>query len=120
MSAERQVAPRCQDQLINVSEMFRAIADLSKLHLSIQELIEELRAVKVDVQSQNQSCRPSGWMDAKAAAKYLSMSPGTFEKYRARSFPSIKGYRVGGKFLYKQEDLDNFVKLWEQNSGEPC
>lgn len=118
MSARRKVAPRCQDQLINVSEMFRSIADLSKLHLSIQELIHELRAVRADAQLQNQPHDKTGWMDAKAASNYLSMSPGTFEKYRSHSFPSIKGYRVGGKFLYKQEDLDNFVKLWEQNSGE--
>ena len=41
------------------------------------------------------------------------MSPRTFDKYRYQTSLRIKGYKVGGKTLYKKADLDTFVKLYE-------
>ena len=59
----------------------------------------------------------SGWLDASKAAVYLDMSAGTFDKYRYGSEPRITGYKVGGKTLYKREDLDRWVKLYELRAG---
>ena len=47
-----------------------------------------------------------------------SVSVGTFDKYRYQTSPRIKGYRVGGKILYKRADLDAFVMLYEVKSDE--
>jgi excisionase family DNA binding protein len=55
-------------------------------------------------------------MDAKAAAKYLGCSKTTFDNYRYNSSPKLTGYRVGGKTLFKREDIDSWVKLYEIRS----
>lgn len=58
-----------------------------------------------------------GWLDAKAAAKYLGHSSGSFDKYRYKTNPKLKGYRLDGKTLYKRSDLDSFVRLYELKSA---
>jgi hypothetical protein len=57
-----------------------------------------------------------GWLDAKSAARYLEISENTFDKYRYKTNPRIKGFRLDGKILYKRSDLDAFVKLYELKS----
>ncbi len=92
---------------------------------SCPELLESIRAMKEEMsglRSDLKNARPvtaesDGWLDAKAAGKYLKMSPATFNKYRYETTPKIKGYKVGGKMLYEKTDLDNFVKLWEIKSA---
>lgn len=54
----------------------------------------------------------SEWLDAKAAARYLGISDSTFDKYRYKTTPSIKGYPLDGKILYRKGDLDSFVRLY--------
>ena len=58
------------------------------------------------------------WLTAEQARKYLgNMSKATFDKYRYQTTPRLKGQKLDGKILYKQSDLDNFVRLYEIKSG---
>jgi len=59
------------------------------------------------------SSEGDSWLDAKRAAEYLDVSSGTFDKLRYKAHPRLKGYRVGGKTLYKKSELDQFVKLYD-------
>lgn len=61
--------------------------------------------------------RSNGWLDAKEAARNLSVSDATFDKYRYKTTPSIKGYPLDGKILYKKSDLDTFVRLYALKAG---
>ena len=105
------------------------IAGLGRLLMGIGEFPEvlklleaqgrELRALRDDIKRLSIGTHNNnidGWLDAKDAAAYLSMSPGTFEKYRYQTSVKIKGYKVGGKALYKKADLDAFVMLYEARS----
>lgn len=78
-----------------------------ELKLITNEIVAALKPI---LQGRNAE---DGWMDATRAARYLDLSPNTFDKYRYDEFYSIPGYRVGGKILYKREDLDLWVRLWE-------
>ncbi len=78
----------------------------------IEALREEVKALRIP----RQDASTDGWLDAEGARKYLSMSANTFDKYRYQTNPSIKGYKVGGKTLFKRGDLDNFVRLFEIKS----
>ena len=80
----------------------------------IEALREEIKTLRIP-----QKCGDNdGWLDAEGARKYLSMSANTFDKYRYQTSPSIKGYKVGGKTLFKRADLDNFVRLFEIKSND--
>jgi hypothetical protein len=57
-----------------------------------------------------------GYMDAKAAAAYLGMSPTTFDKYRYNTKIKIKGYKLDGKVWYKKSDLDLFMLTYHSKS----
>ncbi len=102
-----------------------AIAELGRLLNGIGEfpvvvkLLEtqgrEISAIKQEIRNLGRPTEASaveGWLDARGAAIYLSMSPGTFDKYRYQTDVKIKGYKVGGKTLYKKADLDAFVMLF--------
>ena len=52
------------------------------------------------------------WLDAKAAANYMSVSRSSFDKYRYLTNPKLNGYRLDGKILYKKSDIDDFVRLY--------
>ena len=58
-----------------------------------------------------------GWLDAKAAAEYLSVSKGTFDAYRYQRDPKPPGHKLGGKTFYKKTDLDSWVRLYELKSA---
>lgn len=91
-----------------------AVPGLAESLALIQRKIEQLEtAVRAKPAGESRD----GWLDAAKAAKYLDMSPGTFDKYRYGSEPRITGYKVGGKTLYKREDLDLWVKLWALKSN---
>ena len=77
---------------------------------------EQLEEIKKLLRARPRSAE-TGFLDAKAAAAYCGMSRGTFDKYRYKTAVKIKGYRIGGKVLYKTEDLDSFIKLYELKSG---
>ena len=76
----------------------------------------QLAALREDLRKKSPP-EAEGWLDAKAAARYLGLSTATFDKYRYQTKVKIKGYRVGGKLLYQRKDLDSFVKLYEINSA---
>jgi hypothetical protein len=84
----------------------------------LQENNREIAALRAELAKK--SSVPSeldGWLDAKAAAKYLGISSGSFDKYRYKTSPKIKGYALDGKTLYKRSDLDSFVMLYELKSS---
>jgi len=93
-----------------------ALPDVLELLLAqgrqIEALREEIKALRIP----QQGTTADGWMDAKAAAKYLGISAGSFDKYRYKTTPRIKGYNLDGKTLYKKKDLDDFVMLYEIKS----
>ena len=78
---------------------------------------ERLKRIEAIVsQIQRPACGSDCWLDAKAAAAYLCISAGTFDKYRYDTNPRLKGYPLDGKILYKKSDLDQFVQLYSVKS----
>ena len=103
-----------------LGRLLRGISELPEVVKLLEGQGLEVRALREDIRRLRDGFKHTGgdgWLDAKGAAEYLAMSPGTFDKYRYQSQPSIKGYRVGGKTLYKRADLDAFVMLFETRSG---
>jgi hypothetical protein len=98
-------------------QMLKGIAALPSVLELLREHSRHLEALRFEI-ARKQAHRPEadGWLDAKAAAKYLNMSDSTFDKYRYQTTPRIKGYKLDGKTLYKKADLDAFVMLYEVNS----
>ncbi len=58
-----------------------------------------------------------GFLDSRRAAAYCGISRGTFDKYRYSTEIKLKGYRLDKKVLYKREELDAFVRLYEIKSA---
>ena len=85
------------------------------LQSTLESAINALNSSKASVQVSE-----DGWLDAKKAAKYLSISDSTFEKYRYQTSPKITGYKLDGKTLYRRADLDSFVKLYEMKASGLC
>lgn len=57
-----------------------------------------------------------GYLDAKGATKYLSISKNSFEKHVYLAKVKIPRFLVGGKNLFKKADLDRFVQTWEDKN----
>lgn len=89
-----------------------ALGALPALVDSIRGMEARLVQMEAAMRVKPQAKAEDGWLDAGDSAKYLAMSPGTFDKYRYSSEVKINGYKVGGKTLYKRTDLDLFVKLY--------
>lgn len=99
------------------SDILKSIASLPGLGQQLSNLGHEIAALKEEVRNlQKMDRNDDAWLDTKAAAKHLSLSANTFEKYHRHTTPRIPGYRVGGKTLFKREDLDSFVKLYDVKS----
>lgn len=101
------------------NEATKAIANLLDVCTNAPDFMELMRTQAVRLQKIEavlcQMQAPVGedcWLDAKEAAEYLSMSPGSFDRYRYKTNPHVKGYALDGKILYKKSDLDHFVKLY--------
>jgi len=101
------------------NEPINAIASLLSVCKNAPDFIELMRIQANRLQKieaiVSQMQMPAGndcWLDAKQAAAYLSLSAGSFDKYRYKSNPRVKGYPLDGKILYKKSDLDQFVKLY--------
>jgi hypothetical protein len=60
------------------------------------------------------------WLDAKQAAQYCAMSPGTFDKYRYETTPKLEGSKIDGKTLYKKSALDLFIMTYRERSLGLC
>jgi hypothetical protein len=89
-------------------------------------LLERLRSIdsQINLILNNQArthapadASKEGWLDAKTAAKYMCISSCTFDKYRYRTEPRLKGFNLDGKTLYKKSDLDMFIMLYAAQSG---
>lgn len=101
-----------------LAQMLDTLSAAPAIVSMLEEQGRQLAALRADLLRKSEAPRENdGWLDAKAAAKYLGMSATTFDKYRYQSRVKIKGYKVGGKTLYQRKDLDSFVKLFEINSA---
>lgn len=56
------------------------------------QILQELRALKKEVQTKIRD----SWMDAKSAARYMGISESSFDKYRYKTNPRLKGYNLDG------------------------
>ena len=105
-------------ELAGLASLVTGLATLPRVLELLEAQRREIAALREEIKLlRAPSCSDDGWMDAKGAAKYLDLSPGTFDKYRYETTPRITGFKLGGKTLYKRGDLDNFVKLWEIKSS---
>jgi hypothetical protein len=95
-------------------EALKQISLLPQILTLLQEQQRQISSLR------SETARPfadtDGWLDAKAAAEYLSLSQSTFDKYRYNTSPKLTGCKLDGKTLYKKCDLDNFVRLYELRS----
>lgn len=95
-----------------------AIGAIPALVSEFRQLRQEFAALREKLELQPDSATTDdGWLDAKDAARYMGLSPGTFEKYRYRTSHKITGYKLDGKTLFKRSDLDTFVRLYELKSS---
>jgi hypothetical protein len=53
-----------------------------------------------------------GWLDATDAAEYMGISKSTFEKYRTDSKHPLRGYQIGGKYVYQKPELDRYIQTY--------
>ncbi len=91
-----------------IPKMARVQEELSQKLTALLELFGRASAKPYD---------SDGWLDAKAAAEYLSISKGTFDAYRYQKDPKLPGHKLDGKTLYKKSDLDTWVKLYALKSA---
>jgi hypothetical protein len=102
------------------NEAAKAIANVLSICTAADDLMELIRAQSgrlqrieaILAQGVQNPAESNCWLDARQAAAYLGFSAGTFDKYRYKTNPRIKGYPLDGKVLYKKSDLDQFVKLY--------
>ena len=101
-----------------IAGLLNGIAALPQLQQLLEAQTRDIKALRDELKASRNSSHETkdGWLDAKGAAEYLDMSAGTFDKYRYQTTPKIKGFKVGGKTLYKRADLDRFVMLFEVKS----
>lgn len=74
-------------------------------------ILQELRALRKEIE-----IATDNWLDADAAARYMSLSASSFDKYRYKTSPKLKGHNLDGKTLYKKSEIDSFIRLYEVKS----
>jgi len=101
-----------------LSEILQSIALLPQMLSALNDQQRQLARLKDQITAniRGNSGDSDGWLDSKGAACYLGISNATFDKYRYKTTPSIKGYPLDGKTLYKKSDLDLFIKLYALKS----
>ena len=97
-------------------EALEGFAMLPRFSETLTRLERRLSGIE-DTLARARPADPDRWMDTREACEYMSVSKSTFEKYRYRTNPKIKGYNLGGKVLFKKADLDSFVRLYEAKSN---
>ncbi len=95
------------------------VLDVYKTLPHVSASLVKLERRMFEVQDMLARAKPieDGWLGSKEAAKYMGVSISTFEKYRYNNSPMLKGYKLGGKMLFKKADLDSFIRLYEVNSA---
>ena len=100
--------------------LFQALKGLSLIPAMKGALEEQGRKISALVEqlARKNTEEPDSdrWLDAKAAAAYLSLSKGTFDSYRYQKESRITGHPLDGKTLYKKSDLDTWVRLYSLKS----
>lgn len=101
-----------------LSELLEGIAAIPTVLKLLKNQQQQIAAIQKEMSSRADGIKmdSDGWLDAKCAARYLGISENTFDKYRYKTTPKIKGYPLDGKILYKKSDLDAFVRLYELKS----
>lgn len=106
-----------RDATINFSELVRlgtVVPDLYSALERIQKKLDDLTSAK----PQTVAASSDPWLTAEQAREHLGrMSKGTFDKYRYQTTPRLTGHPLDGKILYKQSELDNFVRLYGAKSS---
>lgn len=104
--------------LAALQTLVNGIAQLPEVLRLLEAQAQDMKAMRRDVEA---LCAEHGdgdeWLDARAAARHLGISAGSFDKYRYKTNPKIKGYNLDGKTLYKKSDLDSFVRLYSLKSA---
>ena len=97
--------------LAGIAALPQLLESARQQELLLERVLQELRALQSKVHSDD------NWMDMTAARAYLGgMSESTFDKYLYNRSPKIKGYKTDGKLLFKREDLDLWLRLYEARS----
>lgn len=99
-------------QLVQVLPMLQ---EISRQVSGLTAKVERLERQRLSPPPKSDSDEVA-YLDAEGARKYLSMSKNTFEKYVYAEKVKIPRYLVGGKNLFKKEDLDRFVQTWEDKN----
>jgi hypothetical protein len=103
-----------------LAQLLKGVAALPDVLKMIATLEAEVAGLRREIREKDTMLRAAisdGWLDAKAAMEYMSISAATFDKYRYETNVKIKGYKLDGKWLYKKPDLNNFVMLYEIKSS---
>lgn len=104
---------------LSLFQMLQCIALLPKVLEILTQQERHLATLKREMatDAKKAEVHADGWLDAKEAARYMGISDTTFDKYRYKTTPRVKGYPLEGKVLYKKSDLDSFVKLYALKSS---
>lgn len=107
-----------QNELESAAELIQAFVRTPQLIALLEAARRDIAALRQELtQRRALTIEPDGWIDAKAAAKYMGISASSFDKYRYETTPRITGCKLDGKTLYKRSDLDNFIRLYELKSN---
>jgi excisionase family DNA binding protein len=95
-------------------EAIQGLARISYLEGKINVMQKSLHDVKSLLERilEIQPNSSEGWLDATDAAKYMGISKSTFEKYRADSEHMLRGYQIGGKYVYQKAELDRYIQTY--------
>lgn len=101
----------------DIISVITALGSLPSMAEEIKGIRREVAAVREETRKLNAPATVDGWLDARRAMQYLSMSKNTFDKYRYKETLALKGSMVGGKEFFKKSDLDLYMKLFAAKSA---
>jgi excisionase family DNA binding protein len=97
--------------LLEAIQGLTKIGHLEKKIYEMQSSIGEVKALLGKL-LELQPKSSEGWLDATDAAKYMGIGKSTFEKYRTDTDNMLRGYQVGGKYLYQKAELDRYIQTY--------
>jgi hypothetical protein len=96
-------------------DIYKEITGLREDILSLKTMLSEVtRLVRASTSVTAQTCMKKKYLYAREAAEYLNISESTFHRHKVR-LPIMK---VGGRLVYKVDDLDNYLKEMTLSVGE--